>query len=281
MSPILLAVIVLGAIGLLCAAFLYLVAKKFAVHEDPRIDQVEELLPGANCGACGHSGCRDFAVKCVTENSLSGKFCPVGGDKAMNAIGSLLGLKAESAVQKIAVLRCNGSCLVRKHTTLYDGPRSCAIERLIYAGETECQYGCLGCGDCISACKFGAIKLNDTTKIPEIDENLCTACGACVEACPGNLIELRAKGPKGRRIYVACSNHDRGALSIKECKASCIGCGKCAKVCPFNAITVSDNLAYIDYEKCRLCRKCVEVCPVHCITAVNFPEPKTAKEQSC
>lgn len=278
MSPIILAVAILGGIGIISASLLYVVASKFKVTEDPRIEEIENILPGANCGGCGFNGCHDFSVTCVKRNSIEGLLCPVGGEKAMTAIADCLGLKAEAVTPKVAVLKCNGSCMVRKHTTLYDGPRSCAIERIIYAGETDCPFGCLGCGDCVAACMFGAVAINPETMLPEFDEEKCTACGACVNACPSHIIELRNKGPKGRRVYVACSNHDRGAVAMRECKVSCIGCGKCAKACAFGAITVADNLAYIDYEKCRLCRKCVDVCPEHCIKAVNFPIPKVKQE---
>lgn len=288
MNPILIAVTVLGGIGIVSAAVLYIVARKFNVAENPLVGEVEACLPGANCGACGFSGCHDFATNCVGSHSLKGKYCTVGGDKVMDAVGRLLGLDAEKGTPRIAVLRCNGSCLVRKQVTRYEGPRSCAIERLVYAGETDCQYGCLGCGDCVSACQFGAVTLNPATGLPEFDEEKCTACGQCVAACPGHVIELRNKGPKGRRVYVACSNHDRGAQARTECGAACIGCGLCAKACPFEAITVTDNLAYIDFEKCRLCRKCVSVCPSHCIEAVNFPDgidrqktEKGKKEVTC
>jgi ferredoxin len=149
------------------------------------------------------------------------------------------------------------------------------------AGETACGYGCLGCGDCEAACQFGAIHVNPETGIPEVNEDKCTSCGACVKACPRHIIELRKKGPKGRRVYVSCVNKDKGAVSMKACKVSCIGCGKCEKECPFGAITVEGNCSYIDFNKCRLCRKCVTVCPTKAIRDVNFPmlapapKPKT------
>ena len=278
MDSIFISVAVLGGIGIACGAILYFVAMKFKVTEDPRISEIEEMLPGANCGGCGYSGCHDFAVNCVKAMSLKGKLCPVGGTEAMNKIAAHLGLQADVDKPKTAVLRCNGTCMLRKHTTLYDGPRSCAIEHITYSGETDCAFGCLGCGDCVEACMFGAIKLNQETGLPEFDENLCTACGACVEACPGRIIQLRYKGPKNKRVYVACSNHDKGATAMRECDVSCIGCGKCVKACNFDAITITDNLAYIDPEKCKLCRKCVEACPRNCIIAVNFPIIKPKEE---
>ena len=128
--------------------------------------------------------------------------------------------------------------------------------------------------DYVEACQFDAIHINPETGIAEVDEEKCVACGACVKACPRNIIELRKKGPKGRRVYVSCVNKDKGPAAMKACQVSCIGCGKCEKECPFGAITVEVNLAYIDPEKCRLCRKCEKVCPKHAIVAVNFPAPK-------
>ena len=126
----------------------------------------------------------------------------------------------------------------------------------------------------MSACNFGAMHLNPVQGIVGIDGDKCVGCGACVNACPRNLIELRHKGPRGMRVYVACDNKDRGALAMKECNVSCIGCGKCVKECPHDAITIEDNLAYIDYKKCKLCKKCVVVCPRNAIHAVNFPVKK-------
>jgi ferredoxin len=128
----------------------------------------------------------------------------------------------------------------------------------------------------VKACQFDAIHLNEETGLPEVDEEKCTACGACTKACPRGIIELRKKGPKGRRVFVSCVNKDKGAVAMKACSVSCIGCGKCEKECPFGAITVENNLAYIDPEKCRLCRKCVVVCPKKAIRDVNFPTPPPA-----
>jgi len=142
------------------------------------------------------------------------------------------------------------------------------------AGETACGFGCLGCGDCVAACQFDAIHMNPETGLPEVDEEKCVACGACVKACPRHIIELRKKGPKGRRVYVSCVNKDKGPVAMKACKAACIGCGKCEKECKFGAITIEGNVSYIDHTKCRLCKKCVEVCPTKAIHAVNFPAPK-------
>ncbi|WP_321289903.1 Fe-S cluster domain-containing protein [uncultured Sunxiuqinia sp.] len=266
--------IALSAIGILAAVILYLVAQKFKVYEDPRIDEVENALPGANCGGCGYAGCRAFAEACVKENELSSLFCPVGGNDCMGGVADILGLEAIAQDPKIAVVRCNGTCEHRPKTNQYDGATSCAVASSLYAGDTGCQYGCLGHGDCVAACDFDAIHMNQETGLPEVVDDKCVACGACVEACPKTLIELRKRGPKDRKIYVSCRNEDKGGVAKKSCEVACIGCSKCFKVCPFDAITMNNNLAFIDSDKCKLCRKCVVECPTNAIIEVGFPPRK-------
>lgn len=277
MNFILIAVIVLGGIALVSAVVLYVCSKKFAVHEDPRLAQVSALLPGANCGGCGYPGCSGMAaalVKGADAGSLDGLYCPVGGASVMGQVADLLGMAVANTEPKVAVVRCNGTCELRPRIAGYDGLRTCTAMHSCGAGETACGYGCLGCGDCVKACAFGAISINPETGLPEVDEDKCTGCGACAKACPRHIIELRKKGVKGRRVYVRCVNKDKGAAAMKACKAACIGCGKCEKACQFGAITIENNVSYIDADKCRLCRKCVVVCPTHAIIAVNFPAPR-------
>jgi len=275
---ILIAVISLGVIGAVSAIFLFAASKKFEVYEDPRIGQVEEVLPGANCGSCGYPGCSGFAAACVKADSLKNLYCSVGGDETMKNVSSLLGLEASKSDPMIAVVRCNGTCEARPRTSTYEGVKSCAIAAMTYGGETGCSFGCLGLGDCVDACEFDAIHINLKTGIAEVEEDKCVACGACVKACPKSIIELRKKGPKSRRIYVDCVNEDKGAVARKACKNACIGCGKCVKVCPFGAITLKNNRAYIDDNICKLCRKCVAVCPTGAIHELNFPPRKPKPE---
>ena len=277
MDFVLIAIAVLGAIALIAALVLFVCSKKFAVYEDPRIAQVTETLPGANCGGCGFAGCSalaDALVKGVDAGSLDGLMCPVGGQEVMGKVADLLGMAVANGEPMIAVVRCNGTCDLRPKIAEYNGLRTCAAMHACGAGETACGFGCLGCGDCVAACQFDAIHLNPATGLPEVDEEKCTSCGACVKACPRHIIELRKKGPKGRRVYVQCVNKDKGPVAKKACDAACIGCGKCQKVCKFDAITIENNLSYIDFNKCRMCTKCVDECPTGAIVKVNFPVKK-------
>ncbi|MDD3508430.1 MAG: Fe-S cluster domain-containing protein [Parabacteroides sp.] len=277
---ILIAVISLGVIGAIGAIILYLASKKFEVYEDPRIAQVQEILPAANCGGCGYPGCSGFATACVNSESLDGLFCPVGGSEVMGKVAGILGKEASSADATVAVVRCNGTCEARPKINQYDGVKSCAVASSLYGGETGCSFGCHGYGDCVTVCNFDAIYINPVTGIAEVIEDKCTSCGACVKACPKNLIELRKKGPKSRRIFVSCMNKDKGVIAKKACTNACIGCSLCFKECAFDAIKIENNLAYIDHNKCRLCRKCVDVCPTNAIHELNFPPKKEKKAEA-
>lgn len=268
------AILTLTAIGGLAAVILYFLAQRFKVVEDPRIDEIEQILPGANCGACGFAGCRNFAEAVVKARDLSTLYCPVGGNECMCQVARVLGLEAVAKEPLVAVVRCAGTFQNRPKTNTYDSARSCAVSCYMYSGDTGCPYGCLGHGDCVTACKFDAIVIDPKIGLPVVSEEKCTACGACVLACPLDIIELRKKGRKNLRVYVSCVNKDKGAVARKACSVACIGCGRCVKECPCGAITMQDNLAYIDFEKCKLCRKCVAVCPTHAIWEVNFPPRK-------
>jgi Na+-translocating ferredoxin:NAD+ oxidoreductase subunit B len=271
-------ILTLALLGLTSAVVLYFVAQKFKVFEDPRIDQVNEVLPGANCGGCGYAGCRNFAETFVSNEKSSGMYCPVGGNETMQNVAKILGREAIAKDPLVAVVRCNGTPTHRPLTNNYSGARSCIIEHTLCVGESACPNGCLGQGDCVDVCNFGAMVMNPDTRLPEIIDEKCTSCGACVKACPRQIIELRKRQPKDRKIYVSCVNTEKGAISRKYCEVACIACGKCVKVCPYEAITIEKNKAFIDSEKCRLCRKCVSECPTHAILEINFPARKSASE---
>ena len=270
MNALVLTVLTLSVLGALLAVVLYFVAQKFKVEEDPRIDEVEKMLPGANCGGCGFAGCRAMSEALVKNDNIDSLYCPVAGGDVMKSIAGFLGKSAAEKAPMVATMLCGGTCQKRPKVNHYDGALSCAVVNTFYIGESGCAFGCIGYGDCVQACKFGAMSLNPETGLVEIDPDKCTACGACVKTCPKGLIELRKKWPKNRAIYVACRSKNRGSVVMKVCKAGCIGCGKCAKACPFGAITIDSYLAYINPEKCKLCRKCVNECPTGAINIKNM-----------
>ena len=271
---ILYTILVMAGLGAIAAVILFFVAEQFKVYEDPRIEPVQEALPGANCGACGYPGCRNFAEALVKAEDYTKLYCPVGGSEGMEKVAIALGKPPVAIARLVAVVRCNGTPQFRPKQTIYEGVQNCAIAHLLYTGEGGCPSGCLSCGDCVVVCKFDAIHMDPVTRLPVILDEKCTACGLCVKACPRKIIELRNKAKNDRKIFVSCINEEKGAIAIKNCKVACIACGKCQKICPFEAITMNNNLAYIDPVKCRLCRKCEPECPTNSILEINFPPRK-------
>lgn len=273
MNILWLTILVLGATGLLAALVLFFVAKKFYVYENPRIGEVEALLPGANCGACGYKGCHDFAVAASSATSLEGINCPGAGKAGMDAIAILLGLKATSRNRKVALLACAGTCDIRPECAVYTGPRSCAMQAAVCSGTTACPYGCLGCGDCVRACPHGAMSMNPATGLPEVNTEKCTGCGVCGKACPRSLLKMAVLPREYHSItHVACSNADKGAMAMKACPVSCIACGKCVRTCPASAIKIEGQHAVIDSQECTRCGACIEVCPRSSILSTRIAE---------
>ena len=272
-------ILTLSLLALIFSVILYFIAQKFKVFEDPRIDEVQAILPAANCGGCGFAGCRNFAEALVKAETFEGLNCPVGGAAVMGEAAKILGKEAVAVEPLVAVLKCNGTPEFRPHTSRYDGVPDCRMAHNLYLGETDCSYGCLGYGDCVRSCTFDAMYMDPQTGLPVIVDDKCVACGACVRACPRNLIELRKKAKKDRKLYVACSNCDKGGPARRACKVACIACNKCFNVCQFDAITIENNLAYIDAFKCTFCRKCVTECPTGSILEFNFPPRKLKAEE--
>ena len=262
--PILVPVLILIGVAILCALMLTLASVYFGVEEDETAVAVRDCLPGANCGACGYSGCDGYA-KALAEGNVGTNLCIPGGDKTAKAIAKVLGVEAEDVVEKVAYVGCNGICGAVDKKYDYRGEPNCIAANLSYRGDKTCAAACLGYGDCAAACPQDAIYLKDN--IAHVDPKKCVGCGVCVHTCPKSLIKLIADTT---RVVVECSNHQTGAVTRKQCKNGCIGCKKCEKTCPHGAIKVVDNLAVIDYSLCTGCAACVEVCPVHCIHEGNF-----------
>ena len=279
-ESILYSILLLVSLGVLASVLLYIVSKTFYVYEDAMIAKVDELLPAANCAGCGSPGCKAFAERLVKSEDISDLFCPVGGNETMNEISALLGKEIKEQEPTVAVLLCNGSSAVRPKTTQFDGPDSCAISSLVFSGETDCQYGCLGKGDCVDVCDFDALYMDKEKGLPVVNADNCTSCGACVAECPKDLFELRPRNKRDLKIYVACKNEEKGGIAKKACGVACIGCSKCIKVCPKDAIEFDNYLAYIDADLCTLCRKCVDECPTDSIIETNFPPRKNKEQES-
>ena len=253
---IVLAMVIVSVVGLLIGIFLGIAGKKFYVEVDPRETAILECLPGNNCGGCGYAGCSGLAAAIVKgEAPVNG--CPVGGAPIGAAVGEIMGIKAEEGVKKVAFVKCKGNKDVAATDYHYIGIKDCGALRYVPGGGPKtCNYGCLGFGSCVSACPFDAIHIVDGTAL--VDEEACKACGKCVAACPKGLIELV---PYHQPHKVECSSHGKGKAVMDACSAGCIGCGLCVKNCPAEAITITDNIPHIDYEKCTKCGICKEKCP--------------------
>lgn len=251
----------MGVIGLVLALGLVYASQKFAIEVDPRVEQINETLPGANCGACGMAGCSAYA-EAAAKGEVPPNLCTVGGAGTAEKIAQILGVEVSSSSEKqVAHVFCGGSKEQALEAAEYQGINDCRAAHLL-GGNKLCMYGCLGFGTCVEACPFDALKMSEDG-LPIVDESLCTGCGKCVDACPRHVICLV---PESAQVFVDCSSKDKGAVVRKACKVGCIGCMRCVKACEFSAISVKDFLASIDYEKCTSCGKCVEVCPVKCIS---------------
>lgn len=259
---ILIALAVVGGVGLIAAIFLALFSHFFAVEQDEREKNVRAALPGANCGACGYKGCDDYAAS-VASGEAAPNLCIPGGADVAASLGEIMGVEASAAASSTAFVHCNGNCEATSKKMIYDGVQSCRAATAVYGGPNACNYGCMGLGDCAAVCPANAICIEDG--IAHVDPRLCVGCGVCVKTCPKNIISLV---PQQTKTVVMCNSKDKGADARKLCKNSCIGCKKCEKACPENAISVVNNLAKIDYDKCTGCGVCAAGCPTGCLKSV-------------
>ena len=253
-------ILILASLGLLFGMGLFIASRVFRVHVDPRVGRIEHVLPGSNCGACGLAGCSGFA-KAIVHGSADIAGCVAGGEEVAHLIADIMGVEAKAVEKRVAVLRCQGKNVADRYQ--YEGVRTCAAANLLYGGPKDCTYGCIGYGDCATACPFDAIHMIDG--FPVVDEDKCTACGKCVEACPKNLFELL---PLSKLVHVRCVSTDAGKVVRKICDVGCIACRRCEKVCKFDAVHVENNLAIFDYEKCTSCGACAKECPTG--TIMNY-----------
>ncbi|MCI7640351.1 MAG: RnfABCDGE type electron transport complex subunit B [Clostridiales bacterium] len=278
---ILIAIAILGGLGLVFGLVLAAASKVFYVETDPRLDQLNECLPGANCGGCGFAGCGAYAEAVLKGEAPVGK-CASGGNEAAKAMAAIMGVEAEEVTRKVAMVRCSGARTFdaegnltkgAKMKATYEGFHDClAASKVGGSGPLSCKFGCLGYGSCTRVCKYGAISVKNGVAV--VDEDLCVGCMACAQVCPRKVIT--AVEPD-RNVIIACNSLAKGAVTNRACTIGCIGCGKCMKTCPSGAITITNNLAQIDYSKCTNCGQCATVCPKGLIkdsNVENLGEPK-------
>ena len=265
------AVVALMSLGLLFGAGLAFASRVLEVKQDERIEAIEELLPGANCGACGFAGCANFS-EAVVHGDVEATACPVSGPEVLERLGDILGEDLSLAgSRKVAKVRCRGHEEAAKNRFSYAGIPDCDAAEAVGGGHKACEYGCLGQGTCVRSCPFDAMEMSPEG-LAVVDEEKCTACGNCVEACPRDIIEIL---PEDQNVFVMCTAELGPRDARKVCDNSCLGCGLCARRCPQDAIVMKDQLPVIDFDKCDGCGVCIEACP----TDALYGPPERLKDE--
>ncbi len=270
---ILIAIGILGGLGLVFGLVLAAASRIFHVETDPRLEQLNACLPGANCGGCGYAGCAGYAEAVLNGEVEIGK-CNSGGNECAQAMASIMGVQAVEVTRRVALVRCSGAKTYDKDGNLthgakikaeYEGFKDClAASKVGGNGPLSCKFGCLGFGTCAKACKYDAIHVVDGVAV--VDEDKCVGCMSCANVCPRNLI---IPVEPYHNVVIACASLAKGAVTTRGCTVGCIGCGLCKRICPHDAITVEKNLAIIDYSKCDNCGLCATVCPKNLIKDSN------------
>lgn len=262
-QAILIAIALVGGVGLVLSVFLSVFGNIFKIETDPKEEEVLNALPGNNCGGCGYAGCSGLAAA-IAKGEAKVNACPVGGENTAKVIAEIMGVNADAGRKMVAHVKCSGTCDKANSKYEYFGETDCKMAMFVpNNGSKSCNSGCLGFGSCIKACPFDAIKILDGVAC--IDKEKCKACGKCVAECPKKLIELI---PYDATYCVDCNSHDKGPVVMKNCSTGCVGCGLCAKACESGAVAVNDFLASIDQDKCIGCGACAEKCPKKVIHAL-------------
>lgn len=255
-TGVLFAAMIVGGTGLFIGVFLGFAGKKFAVEVNEQEEAIMNILPGNNCGGCGYAGCAGLA-SAIVKGEAELNACPVGGNPVASKIGEIMGKEINETEPMVAFVKCAGTLELAKEKFAYYGVEDCIMMNYVQnGGPKSCEFGCLGYGTCVKACQFDAIHIVDGIAL--VDKDACKACGKCIELCPRKIIELSPKKPKHK---VQCSSTEKGKQVMEVCSIGCIGCKMCQKVCEFDAITIENNLAHINPEKCTNCGACVEKCP--------------------
>ncbi len=265
MTAIVFAIGLVAGVGLVCAVLLTVAAHFMSVPVNEKEIAVRACLPGANCGACGFTGCDGYAHALASVEGTKTNLCVPGADAVSRRISETMGVEFMDVIEQVAFVHCHGDCINNKDKEIYQGIQTCAAANMMYGGRGLCTQGCMGYGDCQRVCTHDAICIENG--IAHVDTRKCGGCGLCAKACPNHLITLF---PDVRHVVVTCSNHDKGAVVRRKCTNGCIACGKCERGCPVGAVKVVGNLAVIDYDKCINCGKCEAECPVHAIKFADF-----------
>ncbi|MFC1490436.1 RnfABCDGE type electron transport complex subunit B [Candidatus Latescibacterota bacterium] len=275
-QEIIFALISLGGLGFILGAGLAYASKKFAVEVNPVIEEILDILPGANCGGCGYAGCAAYA-EAVATKGVDTTLCAPGGQDTIQNISKILGQKAEVSARKVAYLHCNGTKENAKDKYIYDGIQDCRIAASLGGGPKACGYGCIGFGSCVKVCKFDALHMDDNG-LPVVDKEKCTGCGACVRECPKNLFDLL---DDDTNIYLACSSHDKGKVAKSVCSVGCIGCNICVKVTESEAIKMDNFLPSIDYSASPNLILAKYKCPTNSYIDLSLKRPYMSIDTKC
>lgn len=276
METMLIPVVVIGVISLILGIGLGIASKKLHVFVDPKISQILGVLPNANCGACGYPGCSGFA-RAVAEGKANVSGCIPGGPKVAHAVADILGVSAGTSDPLMAVVHCKGGNKEATNRATYNGIEDCYAASIVGNGSKVCQDGCLGLGTCVKICPFNAIYINKNG-VAVVDSEKCTGCGKCIKACPRKIISLI---PVVHKIYLACSNHDRGAKVKKYCSVGCTACTLCVKATSSGAISMESNLPVLDYTKSENFIPAANKCPSECFVDLVSVRPKANIDTKC
>ncbi|MCL2045845.1 MAG: RnfABCDGE type electron transport complex subunit B [Oscillospiraceae bacterium] len=272
MNIMVLATTSVTVIGFLCAIMLAVASKVMSVETDERVVQVRQMLPGANCGACGFAGCDAYADAVVNDDAKT-SLCIPGGNNVASEISAFMGVEADVIANQVAVVFCRGDSAAMASRMEYSGIKTCSAVKQLFGGQNSCVFGCLGFGDCAAACPEDAICIEDG--LARIDRRKCIGCAICVATCPNKIISM---DQNVATAAVLCKNTERGAVTRRKCSAGCIACTLCVRECPEDAITMENNRAVVDQTKCTSCGKCYEVCVPKCIRFTQVPVTVTAAE---
>ena len=257
MNTIIYTIIVALVIAFLLGVLLGLFKKIFHVDTDPKVDKVREVLSGANCGGCGLAGCDAFA-SAVVKGDAPTNGCVAGGPDCATKVAGILGAAVVDVKPQIAFLACHGTKECAGDKGEYHGLQTCKGAQLVMNGTKKCAFGCIGLGDCVKVCPFGALSMGEDG-LPVVDREKCVGCGKCSKACPKGLFKIIEKDTKGAIAKCSCKSENKPQIR-KDCSAGCFKCGMCARKCPSQAIDLSTGLPVIDYSKCTSCGECAKAC---------------------